>query len=280
MHALQAQYRLVPLSAWGKPYTPPAGKVDPSVDMKTAVRDQVTALSAKEYFRELAELMKDNPPAAADAPMMAKLATLGVEPGKFDEKKFDKAVPAAVQAALPRQALGAIMGNMKTIAVAKNGWVAVVDNVGVYGTHYLDRATVTAIGLGANRAEDAIYPTSETDPTGKPYSGANKYVLRFDKGMTPPVNGFWSLTMYNAQYFFVDNPLNRYTLSPRNALKYNADGSLDLYIQADNPGKDKESNWLPAPKGQFILMMRLYWPKTTPPSLLNGSWSVPPVKQV
>jgi len=86
--------------------------------------------------------------------------------------------------------------------------------------------------------------------------------------------------MYNAQFFFVDNPLNRYTLSPRNALKYNADGSLDLYLQADNPGKDKESNWLPAPKGQFILMMRLYWPKTTPPSIIDGTWSVPPVKQV
>ena len=280
VHALQAQYRLVPLSAYGKSYTPPVGKVDPKVDMKTAVRDQVTALSAKEYFRELADLLKDNPPAAADAPMVAKLAAIGVEAGKFDEKKFDKAVPAAAQAALPKQALGAIMGNMKSIAVPKNGWVAVVDNVGVYGTHYLDRATITAVGLGANRPQDAIYPTSETDPTGKPYSGANKYVLHFDKGLTPPADGFWSLTMYNAQFFFVDNPLNRYTLSPRNALKYNADGSLDLYLQADNPGKDKESNWLPAPKGQFILMMRLYWPKTTPPSIIDGTWSVPPVKQV
>ncbi len=123
-------------------------------------------------------------------------------------------------------------------------------------------------------------PRPKPTRPGNPYSGANKYVLHFDKGMTPPVDGFWSLTMYNAKYFFVNNPLNRYTLSPRNALKYNPDGSLDLYIQAQNPGKDKESNWLPAPPGQFILMMRLYWPKATPPSILDGSWSVPPVVQV
>ena len=280
VHALQDKFQLVPLSAYGKPYTPPAGKVDPKIDTRTAVRDQVTALSAREYFRELCELMKTNPPAAADAPVVGRMAALGVEPGKFDEKKFDKAVPAAVQAALPKQALGAIMENMKKIVVPKNGWTAVTQNIGVYGTHYLDRATVTAIGLGANRPQDAIYPTSETDPSGKPYSGANKYVLHFDKGMTPPVDGFWSLTMYNAEYFFVANPLNRYTLSPRNALKYNADGSLDLYIQAQNPGKDKESNWLPAPPGKFVLMMRLYWPKEKPPSILDGTWSAPPVKQV
>jgi hypothetical protein len=174
-----------------------------------------------------------------------------------------------VQATLPNQALSAIMENLKKIAVPKNGWTAVTKDIGVYGTRYLDRATITAIGLGANRPQDAIYPTSEADPAGHPYSGANKYVLHFDKGMTPPVDGFWSLTMYNAKYFFVDNPLNRYTLSPRNALKYNPDGSLDLYIQAQNPGKDKESNWLPAPQGQFILMMRLYWPKATPPSILT-----------
>ena len=280
VHAIQDKLQLVPLSSYGKPYTPPAHKVDPKIDTRTAVRDQVTALTAKEYFKELCELMKGNPPAAADAPILGRMAKLGIEPGKFDEKKFDKAVPAAVQAGLPKQALGTIMGNMAKIAVPKNGWVAVTKNIGIYGTEYLDRATVTAIGLGANRPQDAIYPTSELDPTGKPYSGANKYVIHFDKGMTPPVDGFWSITMYNAQYFFVANPLNRYTVSPRNALKYNKDGSLDLYVQADSPGKDKESNWLPAPKDKFILMMRLYWPKEQAPSIINGTWSPPPVKQV
>jgi hypothetical protein len=134
--------------------------------------------------------------------------------------------------------------------------------------------------LGANRPEDAIYPTSEGPDIVQKYSGANKYVVHFDKGRTPPVDGFWSLTMYNAQYFFVDNPLNRYNVSSRSKFKTNADGSTDIYIQADSPGKDKESNWLPAPKDDFVLMLRLYWPKSTDPTILNGSWKPPQVKKV
>ena len=104
--------------------------------------------------------------------------------------------------------------------------------------------------------------------------------MRFNKGELPPVNGFWSLTMYDADYFFVANPLNRYSISARQDLKPNADGSVDLYIQNESPGADKESNWLPAPKDKFILMMRLYWPKTTPPSILDGTWKIPQVKAV
>ncbi len=103
--------------------------------------------------------------------------------------------------------------------------------------------------------------------------------MHFDKGQTPPVRGFWSLTMYNDQYFFVENVLNRFTVSPRNNLKYNADGSLDLYLQNENPGAEKLSNWLPAPKGKFILILRLYWPRERSPSILNGTWKIPPVKK-
>jgi hypothetical protein len=149
---------------------------------------------------------------------------------------------------------------------------------GIYGTEYLQRAFVTAIGLGANRPQDAVYPTSEVDGEGKPYSGANKYVLHFAKGQTPPADAFWSLTMYDADYFFVPNKLNRYTLSSRFDFKYAEDGSLDLYIQNDSPGKDKESNWLPAPKGKFVLMLRMYWPKEKSSSILDGSWKPPAVK--
>ena len=139
---------------------------------------------------------------------------------------------------------------------------------------------ITWYGLGANRPQDAIYPTSEGPEIVSKYNGANKYVLHFDKGQMPPVDGFWSLTMYNAQYFFVDNPLNRYTLSQRNKFKTNADGSTDLYIQADSPGKGKESNWLPSPKDDFVLMFRLYWPKENDPTILNGSWKIPRVEKV
>jgi hypothetical protein len=276
VHKMQDEVSLVPLSSYGKPYTPPAGKVDPAIDMKTAVREQVNALSTAEYFQLLAQLMKDNPAAAADAPMVAKMAELGIVPGQ--PFKFD-ALDAEVKTALqdvPKEGFGKIMEHFKSAGKDEDGWVFTT-HTGEYGTEYLQRALITAIGLGANRPQDAVYPTSEVDAAGKPYSGANKYVMHFEKGHLPPVDGFWSLTMYNGDYFFVDNPLNRYTLSARDKLKENADGSVDLYIQNENPGPEKESNWLPAPKDKFILMMRLYWPKETAPSLLDGTWSIPAV---
>jgi len=278
VHAIQDQYKLVPLSAYGKSYTPPAGAVDPAVDMKTPVREQVDRLSAADYFKLMAQLLKSNPPAKADAPMVAKLRRLGIVPGQdFDLAKADPAVQRALEGA-PKAGVEQIMGHFKTAGKDVNGWVFTT-RTGLYGTDYVQRAFVAAIGLGANRPQDAVYPTSEKDAAGQPYDGANKYVMRFAKGQLPPVNGFWSVTMYNAQYFFVDNPLNRYTLSQRNALKPNPDGSVDLYIQKESPGPDKESNWLPAPEGKFILMMRLYWPKEKNPSILDGSWKLPPVKR-
>jgi hypothetical protein len=142
------------------------------------------------------------------------------------------------------------------------------------------RALVAAIGLGANRPQDAVYPTSQKDAEGHKYNGANKYVMHFPKGQMPPASGFWSVTMYDSAYFFVSNPINRYSISARQNLKSNPDGSTDLYIQKDSPGKDKEANWLPAPAGDFILMMRMYWPREKDPSIINGSWKVPPVKKV
>lgn len=275
-HAAMDKYDLRPLSAWGKPYTPPAGKIDPAIDMKTAVREQVHALDAGAYFATLAALMKDNPPAKEDAPTVEKLAKIGVVPGKrFDAAKLDPAVAKGLAKA-PKTAQETITGYFKNAGKEVNGW-QVMTKTGLYGTEYLQRAFVTAIGLGANRPEDAVYPTSVTDATGKKYSGANKYVVHFDKGQAPPVKAFWSITMYDAAYFFVDNPLNKYTVSPRNDLKYNADGSLDLFIQNESPGKDKEANWLPAPKGEFVLMLRMYWPEVRSPSIIDGSWKIPPV---
>jgi hypothetical protein len=160
----------------------------------------------------------------------------------------------------------------------ENGW-GYTTKTGIYGTDYLMRALVTAIGLGANRPQDAVYPTSQKDAEGRKYNGANKYVMRFAKGMLPPALGFWSVTMYNAEYFFVENPLNRYSISARQNLKPNPDGSTDLYIQKDSPGKDRESNWLPAPSGDFVLMMRLYWPSEKKPSIIDGSWKLPAVQK-
>ena len=118
---------------------------------------------------------------------------------------------------------------------------------------------------------------SRVDGDGQPLNGANKYVVHFDKGQTPPVNAFWSLTMYNAKQAFVANPINRYAIGDRDKLKFNPDGSLDIYVQHDSPGKDKESNWLPADAGSFNVVMRMYWPKET---AFNGTWTPPPIKKM
>jgi hypothetical protein len=275
-HAVMDKYDLRPLSAYGKPYTPPTGKVDPTIDMKTPVRDQVHNLDAVAYFTLLAKLLKDNPPAKEDAPLIERVAKIGLVPGKdFDATKL----PADAAKLIPAAAQKNIMGHFKSAGSDINGWIFTT-KAGVYGTAYLQRAFITAIGLGANRPQDAVYPTSEIDADGNPYSGSKKYVVHFPQGQTPPADAFWSITMYNGDYFFVDNPLNKYTVSPRNELKYNADGSLDLYIQNESPGKGKEANWLPAPKGKFVLMMRLYWPREQAPSIIDGTWKPPAVKVV
>jgi hypothetical protein len=284
VHKLQDQITAVPLSSFGTPYLPPLGPVSASIDMTTSVRQQVNALGAPEYFKLFARLLKTNPPAPEDAPMVAKLARIGIVPGQdFDPTKLSAAANIGLAMA-PKLGQDNISGWREDGVVAgdfifKNGW-AYTTKAGSYGTNYRQRAFVTEVGVGANLPEDAVYPTSDGPDVKQKYSGATKYTMHFDRGQLPPVRGFWSLTMYNANYFFVDNPLNRYTLSPRDKLATNPDGSTDLYIQADSPGPDKESNWLPAPKDRFSLMLRLYWPNEKKPSILDGTWHIPRVKAV
>lgn len=278
VHKLQDEFKLVPLSAYGKPYTPPAGRIDPAIDMKTAVRDQVNRMDAVAYFTLLCELMKTNPPSEADAAQLARFASIGIVPGQsFDASKLK----ADFAKRIPDIAFDRIMLQFKInkAITHQNGW-AFTTRTGIYGTDYLMRALITAIGLGANRPQDAVYPTSKADAEGHKYNGANKYVMRFPKGHLPPAEGFWSLTMYDDKYFFVNNPLNRYSISARQNLQTNPDGSTDLYIQKDSPGKDKESNWLPAPAGDFILMLRMYWPSETDPSIISGSWTIPAARKL
>ena len=150
--------------------------------------------------------------------------------------------------------------------------------LGDYGTDYLLRASVTKHGIFANSPEEAVYPTAFTDSQGQNLTGANNYVIHFDKGQAPPVNAFWSLTMYNNASYLADNPINRYSIGDRTpGLKYNDDGSLDIYIQNTSPGGDKESNWLPSPPGEFSLTFRFYVPQ---PAILNGEYQIPPVNRV
>jgi hypothetical protein len=276
VHALQDQFKLQPLSTRGRDYTPPPGNVDPSIDMKTPVRDQVNRLSATEYFTLLADLMKRNPPAPADAPALKRFERIGLFAGKaFDAKPLD----SRWDKRLPQVSYDRIMAHFLSRdgdMTRENGW-AFTTKTGVYGTNYVQRALVTAIGLGANRPQDAIYPTSLKPSPLEAYEGKDKYTLRFAKGQLPPVKGFWSLTMYDENMFFVANPINRYSMSLRTNPKFEPDGSLVIYIQNESPGPDKEPNWLPAPSGKFHLMLRLYWPDENTPSIIDGSWVIPAV---
>jgi len=280
VNALQAQYKLTPLAS-GKTYKAPPVVRDPGFSMSAKPQDAIIGLGTDGYFNLLAKLMGGAaPPAPADGPMLERMAKIGLVPGQpFDASKLDPDVRAAL-ADLPKLALGAIEGEHNSLGALENGWV-ITKGLGVYGTDYMKRAVVAAFGWPANREEDAVYPYTDVDAAGQRLNGAHTYTLTFPKGATPPVDAFWSITMYEIDqgWWFVPNALNKFTVSPRDKLVYAKDGSLTLYFQNASPGKPLEANWLPAPTGDFILMLRMYWPKEKPPSILDGSWLPPAVVQ-
>ncbi len=274
VHKIQAGYQITPLSRWGKPPVLPEAPIDLSVDMKTPPKVQVDSMSGDKFFTYAAELLKVIPPHITDQPMIAQLKKIGFEPGKsYDVQMLNPAIRDALANA-PHDAQQLMAWKVASLARVVNGWSMNTDTMGVYGNYYLKRAIVAQLGLGANLPEDAIYPLNLSDQTGKPLDGTNKYTLHFDKGATPPVNAFWSITLYDNDGFQVANALNRFAVSSWMPFKRNADGSLDLYFQNDNPGSDKEPNWLPAPKGPFNLTMRLYAPTS---DALTGRWIPQPV---
>ncbi len=277
VHKIQAGYKVTPLSQWGKSPEPVKVKIDPAVDMKTPPKIQVDTMPAGKFFAYAAELLKLHPPHITDEPIIALMKRIGIEPGKsFDIDKVDPAVKKALES-VPEAAQKLMEWKVLSLAKVVNGWSMNTDTMGVYGNYYLKRAIVTQQGLGANVPEDAIYPLNLADETGKALDGANKYTIHFDKGAIPPVSAFWSITLYDQDGFQVANSLNRFAVSSWMPFKYNPDGSLDLYFQTESPGKDKEWNWLPAPKGSFNLTMRLYAPKQ---EALVGKWNPPPVVRV
>ena len=281
VHKIQDQYKLIPLSQWkGKEtsYTPPASlPVKSGVDVKTPVPSQVFKLSAEQFFGRLRELLVNNPAREADAPVMAKLAKLGIKPGApfkmdaFDpntRKAINEGIAAGQQAIRDQESK---MGDMV------NGW-QIARDLGRYGTKYTYRAAWTFFAVGGNLVEDAIYPLTLVDSDGNKLDGRNKYALRLAKNEIPPVNAFWSLTLYDKDSYLVDNPINRYALGDRSNCTLGEDGSLTIYLQNESPGKNKESNWLPTPKdGAFKLALRLYVPKE---QVAEGAWKPPAVQRV
>ena len=276
VHKVQDGFRITPLAQWGKKATPPKAAIDPSVDMKTEPLRQVNEMPAAKYFSYGMALMKANPPHSTDWSQLARMKRLGLEPGKpFDLAKADPVVRAALEAA-PAEGLKSMQAKAPTLARVTNGWQMNTDTMGVYGNYYMKRAIIALMGLGANQPEDAIYPLNFADADGRPMDGTKRYVLHFEKDQLPPAGAFWSLTMYDEEGFQVANTLNRFAIGDRDALKYNADGSLDIYIQSASPGAEKEANWLPSPaKGTLGVTMRLYGPKG---AALDGRWTPPPVK--
>jgi hypothetical protein len=212
-----------------------------------------------------------------DEPIVARMKRIGFEQGKsFDVAKVEATVRKVIEDA-PAQAQKLMALKVPTLARVANNWSMNTDTMGVYGTYYLKRAIIAQFGLGANLPEDAIYPANVGDENGKPLDGANKYIVRFAKDALPPVEAFWSIALYENEGFQVANPINRFAVSSWMPLKRDADGSLALHFQSDNPGNDREANWLPAPKGAFNLTMRLYAPKS---EALTGLWDPPAIKRV
>ena len=277
VHKIQDGMKLTPLSAWGKgAYVPPKGTVDPSIDMKAAPPDLVDRMDAATFFGRFAELLKDNPPNQVDYPMIHRLERVGFTVGQsFDLAK----APATIRQAFERgyadgKALVLSEGK-KAAGIGGKGWVYTTRS-GTYGTDYLYRAAIAQCCVGENLPQDAVYPALSSDSEGRPLDGSNNYVLRFEKGKLPPVDAFWSVTAYDIEGYFIPNALKRQAIGDRDKLVTNADGSLDLYIQADLPGKDKEANWLPVGKAPFTLLMRLYSPRE---EFLEGNWGPPGVRR-
>jgi hypothetical protein len=234
-------------------------------------------MSSEQFFTLGAELLKVNPPHTTDQPIIARMKQIGIEPGKsFDFAKLDGAVKRGLEPAVA-DGQKLMAWKVPNLARVANGWSMNTDTMGVYGNYYLKRAIVAQLGLGANLPEDAVYPLNLADATGQPLDGSHRYTIHLDKGSTPPVDAFWSVTLYDPEGFQVANSLNRFAVSSWMPFHYNPDGSLDLHIQADSPGKALEGNWLPAPKGPFNLTMRLYAPKA---EVLTGRWNPPPVEKI
>ena len=279
---VQAGYKVQPLSAYlHQPAPPSAPKIDfPKIDKE---------LAKKNFFEYLNFALQFAPPGPEEQAIRARLAKIGVGPGKaFDFNALS--LEHKLEIGLGMKAGDArIDERLSTFGKKVNGWQvgSAFGNRDYYNGNWLLRAVAAKAGIYGNNAEEAMYPLVRMDASGQPLDGGkHNYTMTFAPGQLPPVNSFWSVTMYDGKtQLLIKNPINRYLInSPMlPQLKMNDDGSLTLYIQKDSPGKEKEANWLPAPDGPIYMVMRLYWPKTDSPSILpagSGTWTPPAVQKI
>jgi hypothetical protein len=266
---LQKQFILKPLSQWlakDSALVAPAGKKQygnnlPVFKGQTVV-EMVKNLSIENYFNFFNELLVDNPPFEADSAIIAKIAKVGIGAGKhfslddFDEEtqKALNSLSADIYKELDEAYLLQSGGDKRTTVTGAK--------IGDYKTDYYTRALVAYKGLGALPPEEAVYYLYSADKDNEGLNGGkHNYRIHFENGQTPPAQAFWSYTVYGKDRYLVDNPIRRYAIGDRSNLKYNTDGSLDLYLNYESPGKDKETNWLPIPGDVFFLALRIYLPK-------------------
>lgn len=280
VNKLQEQFKLTPLNAWKTNYKPPSTvPVNSNIDGTTPPIDQVLKMDGLEFFKKMAFLLKNVSIPANDTEYVKQFSKFGLIPGNnFDVSTLTSQQLQDLNAAV-KKAQNQIKQewDQHPFAATENGWGVMIKDIGSYGTNYKLRAAIAFGGLGANLPEDAIYPVTNVDNSGQLLSGKFHYIVHFDKDKMPPVGAFWSLTMYNDHHFFYPNPMNQYAVGSRDPLKFNADGSLDIYLQHLPPNNLKEVNWLPAPAENFNLLLRLYAPKK---DALNGTWKPPEVKRI
>ena len=276
IHVLQDQFRLTPLSQWASPAVRRSGPFPADEFSTMSPQEKVALLDGSRFYSLLARLLERNPPQDDDAGLIAEASRIGFVPGaKFEFEKLSSSVAVSMNNAV-FAAQQEIVAAESTITPAFNNWW-VHTHPGRFHTRYLKRAAAALSGTGGALVQDVMCFHAEVDFEGDVLRGTNRYVLAFAKNAIPPVDCFWSLTLYNSQNALVQNYIHRYTIQDRDHLRYEPDGSLVLHIQHDWPGETRDTNWLPAPKDTFSLVFCLYAPK---PDAIEGRWQVPAVMRI
>lgn len=276
-NTVQDQYTITPLSRWGKGAPNPNRdseknplQADPSKNYSLIL----SKMSPLEYFTLLNDLLKKNPPYDYDKPVLEQFASVGVGPGQiFDTTWMSTSLKDSLVKFMKTDAAEAArIFAERGVTPETAKWTS------RFGTNYYERYLQLFGGLGGNLNEDAMYFWVKKDQNNAVLNGNNRYVIHLEKAQIPPTKAFWSLTLYNKDFLLpMGLPMNRHVRNSSSGMKMNPDGSLDIYLQADSPGMGKEDNWLPTPKEDYFIVMRVYWPGE---EVLNGTWKVPVAKKL